>query len=51
MNGALPAPAVSAQLPPDRPPSVTYAAFPSFYVPPLHYANPVTGRMPAEGRY
>jgi hypothetical protein len=49
--GAQPAPAVSAQLPPDRPPSVRYAAFPEFFVPPLHYANPVTGRMPAEGRY
>ncbi len=49
--GAQPAPAASPQLPPDRPPTVQYGAFPSFYVPPLHYANPVTGRMPAEGRY
>lgn len=33
-----------ARLPPDRPPSVAYAAYPAAFVPPFHYKNPVTGR-------
>jgi hypothetical protein len=33
-----------AQLPPDRPPSVRYQAFPSFFLPPYHYLNPVSGK-------
>jgi hypothetical protein len=33
-----------ARLPPDRPQSVTYAAYPAAFVPPFHYRNPVTGR-------
>jgi SnoaL-like domain len=34
--------------PPDLPSTVTYNSYPSFYVEPYHYANPVTGeRMPA----
>ena len=32
-----------ADLPPDRPPSVRYGAFPSFFLPPDHYLHPVTG--------
>jgi len=32
----------SSTLPPDRPPSVEYKAFPTAFVPPLHYDNPVT---------
>ncbi len=31
-------------LPPDRPPSVVYQAFPSYFLPPYHYAHPVTGK-------
>jgi hypothetical protein len=31
------------QLPPDRPQSVDYAPYPSAFVPPFHYTNPVTG--------
>ena len=45
-HGALPAPGRSATLPPDRPPTVVYGAFPAFYVPAFHYDNPVTGKPP-----
>jgi hypothetical protein len=31
------------ELPPDRPPSVIYQAFPSFFLPPFHFLHPVTG--------
>ena len=30
-------------LPPDRPPSVVYQSFPSFFLPPFHFLHPVTG--------
>ena len=45
-HGALPAPGRSEQLPPDRDPTERYSAFPEFFVPAFHYANPVTGRLP-----
>jgi hypothetical protein len=32
------------QLPPDRPPSEIYQAFPSFHLPAYHYPHPVTGK-------
>jgi hypothetical protein len=31
-------------LEPDAPPSIDYEAFPTAFVPPFHYANPVSGR-------
>ena len=31
-------------LPPDRPPTVSYATYPSTFIPPYHYRNPVTGK-------
>ncbi|HEU4626738.1 MAG TPA: nuclear transport factor 2 family protein [Steroidobacteraceae bacterium] len=43
---AQPAPAVSAQLPPDRSPTQTYEIYPKANVPPFHYRNPVTGEPP-----
>lgn len=46
-HGALPIAGESADLPPDRGPSVVYRAFPAFnFLPPFHYDNPVTGRPP-----
>jgi len=43
-KSALPARAVSNTLPPDRPPSVVYEAYPKVYTPLLHFANASTGR-------
>jgi hypothetical protein len=40
---ALPNEGPSRDLPPDRPPSVDYKAFPAAFVVPFHYDNPVTG--------
>jgi hypothetical protein len=39
-----PAPGPLRELPPDRPPSVVYQAFPGFFLPPFHYLHPVTGK-------
>ena len=41
---ALPNPGPSAELPPDRPPSVAYAPYPAPFVVPFHYENPVAGK-------
>jgi len=38
---------VSGTLPPDRPPSVEYEIWPSTYLPPFHFPNPVLGAGPA----
>ena len=39
---AQPTPGASSSLPPDRPPTQTYAIYPKAFVPPFHYRNPVT---------
>jgi hypothetical protein len=41
---ALPAAGVVKDLPPDLPPSEKYESFPTFFLPPYHYFNPVTGK-------
>jgi hypothetical protein len=43
---AQPAPGMSAELPPDRPPTDVYEIYPKAHVPPFHYRNPVTGKAP-----
>ena len=40
---AIPNAGPSAELPPDRPPTVVYEAYPKAFVVPFHYENPVTG--------
>jgi len=42
-QSALPAPLPSTRLPPDRPPTVRYAAYPQVFTPPLHFASPAAG--------
>jgi hypothetical protein len=39
-----PAPGITASNPPDRPPSFPFDLYPKNFLPPYHYANPVTGR-------
>jgi len=45
---AIPNGPPSEALPPDRPPSVSYAAYPAEFVVPFHYANPVTSPAASE---
>jgi hypothetical protein len=40
---ARPAPTASDAYPPDEPPTVVHGVYPAFYIPPFHFANPVTG--------
>lgn len=42
-RSAFPPRASSTTLPPDRPPSVTYEAYPKVFTPPLHFSNPSAG--------
>ncbi|HUQ50898.1 MAG TPA: nuclear transport factor 2 family protein [Gammaproteobacteria bacterium] len=39
-----PPPGITAANPPDLPPSHPFEMYPSAFLPPFHYANPVTGR-------
>ncbi|MEJ0099497.1 MAG: nuclear transport factor 2 family protein [Pseudomonadota bacterium] len=43
-KSALPVSQPSKVLPPDRPPTVVYAAYPSVFTPRLHFDNAATGR-------
>lgn len=43
-QGYMPIAGPSSAIPADKPPTEVYAAFPDFYIPPFHYANPVSGR-------
>lgn len=46
-KSANPPRAASQTLPPDRPPSVKYEAYPKVFTPPLHFDNPSTGKVDA----
>jgi hypothetical protein len=41
---AKPAPGLSSEFPPDRPPTEVYGTYPKMYYPRFHYPNPVTGK-------
>ncbi len=43
-KGSKPIAVPSKELLPDRPPTDVYGSFPDIYVPPFHYANPVSGK-------
>ena len=43
-KSAIPADGPSAAIPPDRPPTEIYRAFPGVYIPPFDYVHPVTGK-------
>ena len=43
-KGPIPVATQSAVLPPDRPPTEIYRSLPGVYLPPFHYAHPVTGK-------
>jgi hypothetical protein len=39
-----PPPGITDSNPPDRPPSFSFEMYPKGFLPPYHYANPVTGK-------
>jgi hypothetical protein len=43
-NAPRPPPGISADNPPDAPPTMIFEMYPKAFLPPYHYANPVTGR-------
>ena len=43
-EGGVPMAAEIPDFPPDAPQTIAYGSFPEVFVPPFHYANPVTGR-------
>ncbi|MBC2651205.1 nuclear transport factor 2 family protein [Novosphingobium flavum] len=43
-GGGVPMGTELPEFPPDAPQTVAYGSFPSVFVPPYHYANPVTGQ-------
>ncbi len=43
-KSAIPAEGPSAAIPPDRPPTEIYRAYPGVYIPPFDYPHPVTGK-------
>jgi hypothetical protein len=46
-NAPRPPPGISTDNPPDAPPTVAFEMYPSAFLPPYHYANPVTGNRVA----
>jgi hypothetical protein len=43
LRNTWPAPKPSDKIPPDRPPTEKYEAYPDVYIPAYHYRHPVTG--------
>jgi SnoaL-like domain len=45
INPPRPPPGISQDNPPDSPPTLNFEMYPSAFLPPYHYANPVTGHI------